>query len=97
MKWLLCGLTFALAVGLAVATAAIRAGNIRLRQQLERDYRRIEARAIELRRLQVLAIDQVTPERLAGELRALLRPAAGQDASAAAAAATGGQEAVSWQ
>ncbi len=72
MKWALCGLTFALAVVLAIGTAAIRAGNIHLRQQLERDYRAIEARAVELGRLSAQALDQVTPERLAGALRHLI-------------------------
>ena len=75
MKWILCGLTFALAVALAVGTAAIRAGNVQLRRDLERDYRGIEARKIMLRRLSVLAVEQVTPERLVVLLRSLMDPA----------------------
>ncbi len=74
MKWVLCGITFALAVVLAIGTAAIRAGNIHLRQQLEREYRGIEARTVELNRLSVQAMGQVTPERLAVRLRALIEP-----------------------
>lgn len=91
MKWALCGLTFALAVVLAIGTAAIRAGNIHLRKQLEREYRGIEARAVELGRLSVQALDQVTPERLAVTLRELLEPAAH------GAARSSTLEAASWQ
>lgn len=74
MKWLLCGLTFALSVAIAIGTAALRAENIHLRKQIERDCRRIEVRRMELGRLQRLALEQGTPERLAVALRALLRP-----------------------
>jgi hypothetical protein len=73
MRWVLCGLTFALTVALAIGTAAIRAENIRLRHRLDREYRAIEARAIELQRLSVQAVELVTPERLAASLRALVR------------------------
>ncbi len=74
MKWILCGLTFAMSVGLAIATAALRAENVHLRQQIERDCRRIEIRRMELGRLQRLAIEQATPERLVVQLRAMVRP-----------------------
>ena len=45
-----------------------------LRKQIERDCRRIEIRRMELGRLQRLAIEQATPERLAVQLRAMVRP-----------------------
>jgi hypothetical protein len=75
MKWLLCGLTFALAVGLAIATAAIRAGNTLVKRQIEEERERIEWRRVERQRLHVLALNEVTPERLAQQLRALAEPA----------------------
>ena len=74
MKWILCGLTFALAVALAVGTAAIRAGNVQLRREIERDVRRIEARHVMVRHLAVMAVEQVTPERLVVLLRRLMGP-----------------------
>jgi hypothetical protein len=89
MKWILCGLTFALAVALAVGTAAIRAGNVQLRRDIERDWRRVEARAIELRRLSVMAVEHVTPERLVVLLRSLMTPVATTTPT--------GQEATAWQ
>lgn len=73
MKWALCGLTFALCVALAVATASFRATNLRLRSELELQYRSLEAHDIELRRLSLLAAEQATPERLCEQLRALLQ------------------------
>ena len=73
MRWVLCGVAFALAVCLAIATAAIRAGNTVDRQLLERDYR-----AIELRRLSALAVEATSPEQLAETLRELLRAAEAQ-------------------
>lgn len=72
MKWVLCGITFALSVALAVGTASYRAGNTRLRMQIEREYRSIEARRIEVRRLSLAAAEQATPERLCDRLRAVL-------------------------
>ena len=48
MKWVLCGITFALSVALAVGTASYRAGNTKMRLQIEREYRSIEARRIEV-------------------------------------------------
>ena len=50
MRWALCGVLFALAVGLAIGTAAIRAQNVLDRRLLEDDYRQLEMRAVELRR-----------------------------------------------
>lgn len=75
MKWVLCGMTFALSVALAVGTASYRAGNTRLRMQIEREYRSIEARRIEVRRLSLAAAEQATPERLCDRLRAVLHAA----------------------
>lgn len=92
MRWVLCGLTFALAVALAVGTVAIRAENVRLRHRLESDYRRLEARAIELRRLSVQAAESVTPERLAAALHDLLRAA-----GARTGARAGSGEHAPWQ
>lgn len=65
MKWLVAGLLFALAVALAVVTAAIHAGNVRARCRIERDYRRVEDRVIELRRLDMRRLEAASPQRLA--------------------------------
>ncbi len=87
MKWVLCGITFALSVALAVGTASYRAGNTRLRMQIEREYRSIEARRIEVRRLSLAAAEQATPERLCDRLRDVLR----------ASVATAPKEPAPWQ
>ncbi|MBK8975352.1 MAG: hypothetical protein IPM29_05465 [Planctomycetes bacterium] len=47
MKWLLAGLAFAAVVGLAVATAAVRAHNIAERAALQRLAERLEGARIE--------------------------------------------------
>jgi hypothetical protein len=73
MKWVLCGLTFALSVVLAVATVSIRAGNTRLRLELAREFRSIEARRMEVGRLSLQTAEHATPERLCDRLRELLR------------------------
>jgi hypothetical protein len=73
MKWVLCGITFALSVVLAVGTASYRAGNAKLRLQLEREYRSIEARMIEVRRLSLRTAELATPERLCDRLRDALK------------------------
>jgi hypothetical protein len=73
MKWVLCGITFALSVALAVGTASYRAGNTKMRLQIEREYRSIEARRIEVRRLSLAAAERATPERLCDRLRDVLR------------------------
>ena len=90
MKWVLCGLTFALAVALAIATAAIRAGNTLVKQGIEEDYKRIDWRWTELQRLRVVAINEVTPERLAAQLRELTDPVPPP-------AAVSTEEATPWQ
>jgi len=74
MKWVLCGLTFALAVALAIATAAIRSGNTLAKHQIAEESRRIEWRQTELTRLSIVALNEVTPERLAKQLRELIEP-----------------------
>ena len=90
MKWVLCGITFALAVGLAIATAAIRAGNTLVKRQIEQDIQRVVYRGVELQRLRVIAINEVTPERLAVQLRELSDPPL-------QAAPVQSGEAASWQ
>lgn len=92
MRWLLCGLTFALAVGLAIATVAIRAGNAKLRRELEAEHRSVDARRVELERLALQVADESAPEQLAQRLRGILgrTPAAGPGAAAAT-------EAQPWQ
>jgi len=82
MKWLLAGLAFALAIGLAVGTAAIRAENTRQRQRLERQCHAIQDRVAELTRLSIRALQQATPERMAASLRANLAQRASRSAAA---------------
>jgi hypothetical protein len=65
MRWLLAGVLFALAVSLAIGTAAIRAGNARARFLVEGAYRDIQDRIVELRRLSIERLEEATPERLA--------------------------------
>jgi hypothetical protein len=65
MRWLLAGLLFALAVALAIGTAAIRAENAHYRRLVETTYRDILDRKIELQRLAVERLAEATPERLA--------------------------------
>ncbi|MFK7741916.1 MAG: hypothetical protein AB8H80_16485 [Planctomycetota bacterium] len=65
MRWFLAALLFALAVTLAIATAAIRSDSIRARRRIERDYRAIQDRVVELRRWQQLRIEAAAPGRLA--------------------------------
>jgi hypothetical protein len=62
-------MAFALAVGLAVGTAAMRAENTRLRLRLEREHGYVQDASMELRRLSLQALQQVTPERMAASLR----------------------------
>ena len=80
IKWILCGLSFALAVALAIGTTAIRAANVHARQRLQREWNGIVLRRMELQRLSVQSIERATPERLAQSLRALLRKRARQEA-----------------
>lgn len=72
-RWALCAISFALSVVLAVATVAVRAENVGERRRLEREWRAVELRTVELGRVSALAIDETAPERLAGRLRRLLR------------------------
>ena len=65
MKWIIAGLLFALAVGLAVATAAIRADNVVARRNVEQQYQRINDRIRELSRLSYERRRSLAPERLA--------------------------------
>lgn len=65
MKWLIAGLLFALAVGLAVGTAGIRAENVVARRTVEQQYRAIHDRQKELDRLWFQRLQAVSPERLA--------------------------------
>jgi hypothetical protein len=65
MKWLIAGLLFALAVGLAVGTAGIRAENVVLRRNIETQYRAINDRQKELDRLWFQRLQAISPERLA--------------------------------
>jgi uncharacterized membrane-anchored protein YhcB (DUF1043 family) len=73
MKWLLAGLLFALAVGLAIGTVAIRAGNTALRHEVERTYREIEDRYGELKRLSIERAERTTPEHMAAAMWVHLR------------------------
>lgn len=72
MRWLLAGLFFALAVVLAIGTAAIRADNVRVRREIEAQMRSVEDRIIEHARLSVRRIEAAAPERLAALQRMLL-------------------------
>jgi len=65
MKWLLAGLLFALAVSMAIGTAAIRAGNAIRRHAVEGLYRDVQDRIVEFRRLSVEQLDAGSPEQLA--------------------------------
>ena len=65
MKWLIAGLLFALAVGLAVGTAGIRAENVVVRRNVEKQYRAINDRQKELDRLWFQRLQAISPERLA--------------------------------
>jgi hypothetical protein len=65
MRWMLAALLFALAVGMAIATAALRAENLLLRHEVERSYRAVAFRVAELKRLRVERLADATPERLA--------------------------------
>ena len=65
MRWLIAGLLFALAVSLAIGTAAIHAGNVGARRRIEQGYRRVEDRIVELRRLSIMQVESASPQRLA--------------------------------
>lgn len=80
MRWMLAGILFALSVGLAIGTVAIRADNVRCRRQLEREYWVIQDGALEAQRLSLRALQEATPERLAAKLRLLVQRAAQRQA-----------------
>ena len=65
MRWLIAGFLFALAVSLAIATAALRADNVRTRRRIEQDYRAVWDRIVEFKRVRAEQLDAVAPERLA--------------------------------
>lgn len=65
MRWLLAGLLFALAVSLAIGTAALRASNTCQRHAVERAYREVGGRIVELRRLSVRRLEVASTEQLA--------------------------------
>ena len=67
MRWLLAGLLFALAVGLAIGTAAIRADNARYRYAVEQLRSDVLDRKVELERLRLERLESSSPERLAAE------------------------------
>lgn len=73
MRWMLAGIAFALAVALAIGTAAMRAANTRLRQRIDAAYVQVKDRSIELQRLRVRVQEVSAPDRLAATLRQLLR------------------------
>jgi hypothetical protein len=72
MKWVLAGILFALAVGLAIASVAIRADNVRCRRSLEVQQQAIEDRRMEAERRSVRELEKATPEQLVRALRSLL-------------------------
>ena len=78
MRWVLAGLLFALAVMLAIGTAAMRAENVRRRHAVERAYREAHDRVVELRRLEIDRLRDASPERLAFAHWAQLRAEASQ-------------------
>jgi hypothetical protein len=73
MRWLIAGLLFALAVSLAIATAAIRARSVAMRRTVEQQYRAIGDRCKELDRLSYERMTSVSPERLSEMQREWLR------------------------
>lgn len=65
MRWLLAGLLFALAIALAIGTAALRADNTRARHHVEIARRDVWDRIVEFKRLSVDRLKEASPERLA--------------------------------
>ena len=85
MRWVLAGLLFALAIGLAIASVAIRADNVRCRRSLEALVETIDDRRMEVGHLSVRELEHATPEQLAKALRLMLgraRQRAQQEAQA---------------
>lgn len=73
MRWLMAGLLFALAVGLGIGTAAIRAENNLLRHAVELRQRELRDRAVEHQRLTLERLREATPARLAAAQWSMLR------------------------
>jgi hypothetical protein len=65
MRWVLAGMSFALAVAMAIGTAAIRAENAIRRHAVEQAFRDVRNRKIELVRLSIEHLSEATSERLA--------------------------------
>lgn len=65
MKWAIAGLLFALTVALTIATAALRADNVRARKRIEGAVRSLQDRRVELTRLSMQKLDSATPQHLA--------------------------------
>jgi len=65
MRWVLAGIAFALAVVMAIGTAALRAENTRRRHEVEQQMRATWDRVVEYRRLSVAQLEEATAEHLA--------------------------------
>ncbi|MCB9876181.1 MAG: hypothetical protein H6835_01155 [Planctomycetes bacterium] len=65
MRWAIAGLLFALMVALTLATAALRADNVRARKRVEGVVRALQDRKVELTRLSMKRLDSATPQHLA--------------------------------
>ncbi len=65
MNWVLAGIAFALAVAMAIGTAAVRAENALRRYAVERAYRESYDRFVELSRLRIEQLAQTSSARLA--------------------------------
>jgi hypothetical protein len=73
MRWILAAVLFALAVSLAIGTAAIRVENTRMRFEVQQIYDEVRDRIVERRRLYIERLEDATPEHLAEALWAHLR------------------------
>lgn len=78
MKWALAGIAFALAVVMAIGTAALRAENTRRRHEVEQQLRATWDRVVEYRRLSVAQLDGASAEHLARRHWRALRAHAAQ-------------------
>ena len=72
MRWFLAALAFALVVGLAVFTVAVKAENTRHRLQLDSRRVRTSDLYVALRHRALRTLQVETPERLAARLREVL-------------------------
>ncbi len=68
MKWVLAGMTFALVVGLAVATVAIKVQNLAARQRIEKLTRAITIVQVEYGRRAELMRQELDEARLLARL-----------------------------